>query len=651
MISVASVAPETLPPDAERVLDDFAELIGLAVANTEAHAVLVEQAATDPLTRLANHRAFHERLREELSRAQRHDRPLTLALLDVDHFKTINDSLGHERGDVVLAAVAATLSDVARSEDVLARLGGDEFAILMPETSEEQALAAVERARSAIAAIELGTGLRVTVSAGICGLEHAGDPDALVRLADGALYWGKAHGRDAAWVYDPAVVRELSISERADQLQRTQALVGIRALARAIDAKDQSTREHSQRVATLACEIARRLQWSDDRVALLEDAALVHDVGKIGIADAVLLKPGRLTEDEYDLIKTHAELGAQMVDDLLLPEQVAWIRAHHERPDGRGYPAGLTEAAIPDGAAILAVADAFDVMTATRIYSAARTREDALAECRRLVGAQFSPAAGRRAGGAVRGPSRSQRLPGDPQALRAQRRGDDAGGEAPPVELGLGDEPLRRRERLGGLEQAQDRVGEAHVLDRAPDPAILDEEGAVARGPGHQGGLLVHGVDVPQARHVEAALDRGHQLGLVGRAAAGEHEVDRRRPVGRPAGGQRVARGRGARARGRARVVDDRVGDAVLDEGQRALGHALGVDRARQRAREARRVGQVDVRRRHPLAQAPDQRAAALGVGHAVEGQAAEEVQQRADGVVLEHDRVLARREVHRLLA
>ena len=92
-----------------------------------------------------------------------------------------------------------------------------------------------------------------------------------------------------------------------------------------------------------------------------------------------------------------------MVDDLLLPEQVAWIRAHHERPDGRGYPAGLTAAAIPDGAAILAVADAFDVMTATRIYSAARTREDALAECERLVGAQFCARAGRGAGGAVRG--------------------------------------------------------------------------------------------------------------------------------------------------------------------------------------------------------------------------------------------------------
>jgi diguanylate cyclase (GGDEF)-like protein/putative nucleotidyltransferase with HDIG domain len=390
-ISVASVAPDSLPADVERVVDDFAELVGLAVGNTELHADLVEQAATDPLTRLSNHRAFHERLREELSRAQRHERPLALALLDVDHFKAINDSLGHERGDVVLAAVAATLSDVARTEDVLARLGGDEFALLMPETGEQQALAAVERARAAIAAIELEGGLSVTVSAGVCGLEHADDPDTLVRLADGALYWGKAHGRDAAWVYDPEVVRELSISERADQLQRTQALVGIRALARAIDAKDQSTREHSQRVATLACDIARRLDWSDERVALLEDAALVHDVGKIGVPDAVLLKPGRLTDDEYEQIKRHAALGAQMVEDLLLPEQVDWIRAHHERPDGRGYPAGLTAAAIPDGAAILAVTDAFDVMTATRIYSAARSREDALAECERLVGAQFAP--------------------------------------------------------------------------------------------------------------------------------------------------------------------------------------------------------------------------------------------------------------------
>jgi diguanylate cyclase (GGDEF)-like protein/putative nucleotidyltransferase with HDIG domain len=389
-IAVASVAPDSLPDDVERVLADFAEIIGLAVANTEAQARLVEQAATDPLTGLANHRAFHERLREELSRALRHDRPLALALLDIDHFKAVNDSLGHERGDAVLAAVAARLIESARAEDVLARLGGDEFAVLMPETSERDALAAIERTRGAIAAIELEGGLTVSASAGVCGVEHAQDADALVRLADGALYWSKAHGRDAACIYDASVVRELSITERAEQLQRSRALVGIRALARAIDAKDPSTQEHSQRVATLACAIARGMGWGDERIALLGEAALVHDVGKIGVRDAVLLKPGRLTDDEYEQIKRHAALGAQMVEDVLLPEQVAWIRAHHERPDGRGYPDGLAGDAIADGAAILAVADAFDVMTATRIYSSARSREDALAECERLVGAQFA---------------------------------------------------------------------------------------------------------------------------------------------------------------------------------------------------------------------------------------------------------------------
>ena len=253
VISVASVAPESLPPDAERVLDDFAELIGLAVANTEAHAVLVEQAATDPLTRLANHRAFHERLREELSaraapRAAAHPGAARRRPLQGDQ------RLARPRARRRRARRGRRHAERRRPHRGRPRPPGRRRvrASSCPRPSEEQALAAVERARGAIAAIELGTGLRVTVSAGVCGLEHAGDPDALVRLADGALYWGKAHGRDAAWVYDPEVVRELSISERADQLQRTQALVGIRALARAIDAKDQSTREHSQRVATLA---------------------------------------------------------------------------------------------------------------------------------------------------------------------------------------------------------------------------------------------------------------------------------------------------------------------------------------------------------------------------------------------------------------
>jgi HD-GYP domain-containing protein (c-di-GMP phosphodiesterase class II) len=236
-------------------------------------------------------------------------------------------------------------------------------------------------------------GIRVRISAGICELERAGDAETLMRLADGALYWSKEHGRNVTAVYDPETVHELSATQRLDRLQRSQTIAGIHALARAIDAKDPSTREHSERVAALAARLAQLRGWGAERVALLHEAALVHDVGKIGIPDVVLLKPGRLDAAEYEQVKQHAGLGARIVADVLDAEQVAWIRSHHERPDGRGYPDALTGDAIPEGAALLAVADCFDVMTVARPYSQPMSEADALAECRSLVGAQFTSAA------------------------------------------------------------------------------------------------------------------------------------------------------------------------------------------------------------------------------------------------------------------
>jgi HD-GYP domain-containing protein (c-di-GMP phosphodiesterase class II) len=140
----------------------------------------------------------------------------------------------------------------------------------------------------------------------------------------------------------------------------------------------------------MTARLAEAAGWPPQRVALLCEAALVHDVGKIGIPDAVLLKPGALTPEEYEQVKAHAELSAQIAAEVLDPEQVAWIRAHHERPDGRGYPAGLVGDDIPDGAALLAVADAFDVMTVSRPYSAPKTPTEALGECEALVGKQFA---------------------------------------------------------------------------------------------------------------------------------------------------------------------------------------------------------------------------------------------------------------------
>jgi len=190
----------------------------------------------------------------------------------------------------------------------------------------------------------------------------------------------------AARMSTSAEFERLNIESRRNQHK---AIAGLRALARAIDAKDPTTRQHSDRVATLAADIARRLGWSEDQIGLLHEAALLHDVGKIGIPDSILLKPGRLTPDEYARVKEHAALGATIVEGLLNDDQVNWIRWHHERPDGHGYPDALTDEAIPEGAAIIALADTWDVMTISRPYSPPLPVCDARKECRQLAGKQF----------------------------------------------------------------------------------------------------------------------------------------------------------------------------------------------------------------------------------------------------------------------
>jgi diguanylate cyclase (GGDEF)-like protein/putative nucleotidyltransferase with HDIG domain len=389
-ISVMTERAHGLPDDVEHHLAEFADLVGMAVANTEEVARLAADATTDPLTGLANHRSFQERLRSELARAGRHDRRLTLALVDVDHFKAVNDAGGHGVGDEVLRAVAEHLRHNLREEDVLARIGGDEFAVLLPAAARDDAVATLERARRAIQRAPFVGGARVTISVGLCDVDHARDAEALTRYADGALYWSKEHGRNQVSAYDPDTIHELSAAERLSELQRSQALVGIRALARAIDARDPSTSEHSERVAKLTARLAEQRGWSPARVALLHEAALVHDVGKIGIPDAILLKPSRLTREEYEIIKEHAALGARIVEDVLCAEQVEWVLSHHERPDGLGYPRGLPGDELSEGGALLAAADAFDVMVSARPYSPGRSIDEALRECHELAGRQFT---------------------------------------------------------------------------------------------------------------------------------------------------------------------------------------------------------------------------------------------------------------------
>jgi HD-GYP domain-containing protein (c-di-GMP phosphodiesterase class II) len=272
---------------------------------------------------------------------------------------------------------------------MVARIGGEEFAWLLPESDALDAWKAAERAREAVAGEPFAEGIACTVSIGIAELSQATDAGDLVRLADGALYWAKGNGRNVSFCYSPEVVEVLSAEERAQSLERSQALNAIRALARAVDARDPSTRRHSERVADLSVRIAAELGWSAERQGMLHEAALVHDVGKIGVADAVLFKASRLTDAEIAHIQEHSTLGAQIVADVLAAEQVTWVKSLHERFDGRGYPEGIRGDRIPDGARVLAVADAWDAMTSARPYTAPLSAEKAAEECRREAGRQF----------------------------------------------------------------------------------------------------------------------------------------------------------------------------------------------------------------------------------------------------------------------
>jgi HD-GYP domain-containing protein (c-di-GMP phosphodiesterase class II) len=176
-------------------------------------------------------------------------------------------------------------------------------------------------------------------------------------------------------------------------MERMNALVAIRSLARMIDAKDTPNEDHSERVAAFVRRLAEAAGWSPVQIAELGEAAQVHDIGKICVPENVLRKPAGLTPVEYELVKPHAALGAEMARDALSDEQVLWIGQHHERADGTGYPNGLAGAQISEGADLLALADSWDVMTTERSYSPPRTEQEALAQCRSLAGSQFSPAA------------------------------------------------------------------------------------------------------------------------------------------------------------------------------------------------------------------------------------------------------------------
>ncbi len=342
---------------------------------------MAQMASTDPLTSLHNHRAFHEDLGQELRRASRGPTPLSLVMLDLDDLKSVNDRLGHQAGDARLLSLATAIRSTERAGDSAYRVGGDEFAVVLTSTRSWGALEFVQRLALELESRERGA----SVTAGIAEALNTRDKDELIREADLALIGAKRINQQAA-IYSPDMHASLETSIAEDE-HHTQTLAN--ALALAVDAKDSYTRSHCQTVAQLSVVIAMELDIDRERLVRIRLAGLLHDVGKIGVPDSILQKPAPLTHDEYEQMKGHSVLGAAIVEAADMPVEAHWVRHHHERIDGTGYPDGRAGDEIPLESRIIHVADAFEAMTSDRPYRRAPGQSYAIEELRRHSGTQF----------------------------------------------------------------------------------------------------------------------------------------------------------------------------------------------------------------------------------------------------------------------
>ena len=357
-------------------------------------------ATIDPLTGCLNRRSFFRTFETQWSAAKRHDYHLGCVMIDIDHFKSINDKYGHGAGDRVLQQIAEAIKSSARKSDVVCRYGGEEFCILLPHSDIEKAATAAERYRLAIELTNCG-GIRVAGSLGAASTDlGAQDLRELLNQADMALYAAKRAGRNRVIRWDEMSEESKAEKSRgattgAETTKRdmTIPLHAVHALLSALSHRDVSTAEHSRRVADFCVAAGDGIMGASD-CFVLEVAALLHDIGKLGVPDSILLKPGPLTEQEWKVMHAHGRMAVDIIASAFAsPELTEIIRTHHAWYGGSGPEGELpTGEHIPLAARILSLADAFDAMTTDRPYRRAMTHSEAFAELRRCAGTQFDPA-------------------------------------------------------------------------------------------------------------------------------------------------------------------------------------------------------------------------------------------------------------------
>jgi diguanylate cyclase (GGDEF)-like protein/putative nucleotidyltransferase with HDIG domain len=389
-LTLASRRLNAYNPRQIRLLEQVALQIATPIENAQLYARAEQRSRIDELTGLFNRRHFEERLKEEIARHSRYGDVFSIFLLDLDNFKTYNDIYGHPSGDNLMNQIGRIIKSSVRDADQAFRYGGDEFVVILPQTAMENARVVAERLREQIAKEMEEKEVAVTCSIGLASYPSDGVISGeLVTVADTALYYAKRTGGNRVYLSSKILSEPL---DEAGVYARRNGLSAVYALVSTVEARDHYTYGHSRKVNTYAVALAESIGLSPDEVSKVSTAALLHDIGKIGVPDKILNKKGKLSGEDWEAIKSHPRLGANIVGNIpnLVP-CVSSILYHHERWDGGGYPEGLKGEEIPIEARILAIADSFAAMTSARPYRPALHTEDVIKEIRRCAGSQFDP--------------------------------------------------------------------------------------------------------------------------------------------------------------------------------------------------------------------------------------------------------------------
>jgi len=375
---------------------------------------LSKLALKDPHTGLYNRRHFNETLEKELALAKRHAQSLSVIMMDIDYFKSVNDVYGHPFGDLVLKQFTQKLQKAVRRYDILFRLGGEEFVMISPRTDRPTGLLLAKRLLKTINAHSFGSKahvLKLKVSVGVASYPEDGVVIRgldLVNLADRILNKVKEYGgnkvfssidleklegkvaseNDASEVIELLKKKIYRLSQRANQ----SLIEAIFALAKNIGVKDWYSDTFTKKMMNYAIEIAKMLKLPKNEIEHIRKAVILHDIGKVGINENILLKHSKLTTKEFETMKKHPQLSTDIIRPLyFLRGTVPLILYHHERWDGKGYPHRLKGNQIPIGARIIAIVDAYRSLTSNRPYRKAYPKSSAMKILKKESGTKFDP--------------------------------------------------------------------------------------------------------------------------------------------------------------------------------------------------------------------------------------------------------------------